>query len=240
MRDFGEHYLCLKKRKKSELVTKVPCLLRRLTMEDKEDALALHRAMAANANPEIFVPGTDEDFLRILDGEGVVLGVQDEKRIICMRTVLFQTHDDEVLREDMGLLPDQMERMAFIDYCVVHRDYRGNNLQFLTYYYMEDLLWEDFDYLYTTVSPRNIFSLRNVMDCGFYAFQLKECYGGHMRYLLRKDLKHSPSIRMKRHESALLRDYSAQQPILSGGKVGYRLMRNTSGIWMVFGTLVKK
>ncbi|MDR1979712.1 MAG: hypothetical protein LBQ42_13335 [Synergistaceae bacterium] len=239
MKDFGEHHLCLKKRKKSEFFTKIPCVLRRLTMEDKDEALALHRAMAASATPDIFVPGTDEDFLHILEGGGAVLGVQEGRRIVCMRTVLFQTHDDEILREDMGLLPDQMTRMAFMDYCVVHRDYRGNNLQFLTYYYMEDLLWEDFDYLYTTVSPRNVFSLRNVMDCGFYAFQLKERYGGHMRYLLRKDLKHSPSIRMKRHASAPLRDYPAQQSLMEGGKVGYRLARHISGIWMLFGTLVK-
>lgn len=239
MKEFGEYRLCLKKRKKSDFFTKVPCILRRLTMKDKEEALALHRAMALRANPEIFVPGSDEEFLRILAGDGVVLGVQDEKRIVCMRTVLFETHDDEVLMEDMKLLPDQMQRMAFVEYCIVHRDYRGNNLQFLTYYFMEDLLWEDFDYLYTTVSPRNIFSLRNVMDCGFYAFHLKERYGGYMRYLLRKDLKHSPSVRMKRHMSALLHDYPVQQRIMEDGKVGYRLVRNMSGVWMQFGTLLK-
>ena len=239
MKDFGEYRLCLKKRKKSELFTKVPCIVRRLTMEDKEEALALHRAMARNANPETFVPGTDDDFLYILGGGGVVFGITDGRRIVCMRTVLFQTHDDEVLRENMGLLPDQMERMAFVEYCVVHRDYRGNNLQFLTYCFMEDYLWDDFDYFYTTVSPRNIVSLRNVMDCGFYAFQMKECYGGHMRYLLRKDLKQSPSIRMKRHVGAPVRDYPAQQEILRDGKVGYRLVRNTAGFWMMFGTLAK-
>lgn len=239
MKDFGEHRLCLNRRRKSELVSKVPCVLRRLTMDDKDEALALHRALAANANPEIFVPGTDEEFLSILEGSGVVLGVRDEKRIICMRTVLFETHDDEVLREDMKLLPDQMQRMAFVEYCIVHRDYRGNNLQFLTYCFMEDLLWDDFDYFYTTVSPRNIFSLRNVMDCGFYAFGLKERYGGHMRYLLRKDLKQNLSIRMKRHVGALLHDYPTQQRIIDEGLVGCRLVRNTAGVWMLFGTPIK-
>ncbi|MDR2180612.1 MAG: hypothetical protein LBP21_09905 [Synergistaceae bacterium] len=238
MREFGEHYLCLKKQKKADF-TKTSCVLRRLTLEDKDEALALHRVMSASANPETFVPGTDEDFLHILEGAGVVLGVQEGKRIVCMRTVLFQPHDDEVLSEDMGLLPHQMKRMAFIEYCVVHRDYRGNNLQFLTYYHMENLLWEDFDYLYTTVSPRNIFSLRNVMDCGFYAFQLKERYGGYMRYLLRKDLKHSTSIRTKRHESVLLHNYSAQQHIMEKGKVGYRLIRSMTGTRMAFGALTK-
>jgi hypothetical protein len=168
-----------------------------------------------------------------------VLGVQDGKRIVCMRTVLFQPHDDEVLREYMGLLPDQMERMAFVDYCIVHRDYRGNNLQFLTHCYMEAFLWDDFDYLYTTVSPRNVYSLRNVLDCGFYAFQLKERYGGYMRYLLRKDLKNGSSVRTRRHENAPLRDYRAQQDIIKRGKVGYRLVRNMSGIWMAFGALIK-
>jgi len=239
MKDFGEYHLCLKKRKKSEFFVKVPCILRRLTMDDKEEALALHRVMASNANPELFIPGTDEEFLHILDGGGVVLGIHDGRRIVCMRTVLFETHDEEVLREDMKLLPDQIRRMAFIEYCVVHRDYRGNNLQLLTYFFMEDLLWDDFDYFYTTVSPRNLYSLRNVLDCGFYAFQLKERYGGHMRYLLRKDVKHSPSIRTKRHVSAPLRDYRTQQIVMNENLVGYRLVRNTSGVWMLFGRLIK-
>jgi hypothetical protein len=239
MKDFGEYHLCLKKRKKSEFFVKVPCILRRLTMDDKEEALALHRVMASNANPELFIPGTDEEFLHILDGGGVVLGIHDGRRIVCMRTVLFETRDEEVLREDMKLLPDQIRRMAFIEYCVVHRDYRGNNLQLLTYFFMEDLLWDDFDYFYTTVSPRNLYSLRNVLDCGFYAFQLKERYGGHMRYLLRKDVKHSPSIRTKRHVSAPLRDYRTQQIVMNENLVGYRLVRNTSGVWMLFGRLIK-
>jgi hypothetical protein len=207
-------------------------------MENKGEALALHRAMASKAHPELFVPGTDEDFLHILDGGGVVLGVQEASgRIVCMKTMLFRPRDGDVTGEELGLLPRQMERMACIDYCVVHRDYRGNNLQFLTHFYLENFLWEDYDYLYTTVSPRNVFSLRNVMSCGFYAFQLKERYGGHMRYLLRKDLKHSPSIRMKRRDSAALRDYSIQQNIMNDGKVGYRLVRHLSGLRMLFGAL---
>ncbi|MDR1379289.1 MAG: hypothetical protein LBJ36_09615 [Synergistaceae bacterium] len=196
--------------------------------------------MASKAEPELFVPGTDGDFLYILEGGGVVIGVQEKSgRIICMRTMLFQPRGDENPNEDVNLLPHQLKRMAFIDYCIVHRDYRGNNLQFLTYFYLENSLWEDYDYLYTTVSPRNVFSLRNVMNCGFYAFQLKERYGGHMRYLLRKDLKHSPSIRMKRHESASLRDYPVQQRIMNSGKVGYRLVHHVSGLRMLFGAIEK-
>ena len=238
MKDFGEYHLCLKKHEKAGFFTKTKCVLRRLSMDDKDEALALHRTMAGGANHEIFVPGTDDNFLRILE-EGVVLGIHDGKRVICMRTVIFEADDEGFLDEDMGLSPGQMGRVAFSDYCIVHGGYRGNNLQFLTYYHMEAFLWDDFDYLCTTVSPRNIVSLRNVLLCGFYAFQLKERYGGHMRYLLRKNMKDGGVIRTKRHESALVRDYRAQQEIMNRGKVGYRLMRSTSGIWMAFGSLVK-
>ena len=239
MKNFGEYCLCLKKREKAGSFTMTPCVLRRLSMDDKDEALAFHRALAVEANHDIFVPGTDENFLGILEGKGIVLGIHDGKRIICMRTLFFQTDDEEILNEDMGLSTAQMKRMAFLDYCIVHSDYRGNNLQFLTYSHIEAFLWDDFDYLYTTVSPRNIVSLRNIINCGFYAFQLKERYGGYMRYLLRKDLKDGSSIRTKRHENALLRDYRAQQDIIGRGKVGYRLVRSMSGLWMAFGTLVK-
>lgn len=239
MRDWGEYSLCLRRRRKSEMFTMVPCVLRRLTTADRHEALKLHRAVARNANPEIFVSGTDEDFLNILEGRGVVLGIQEGDRIVCMRTVLFETHDEDLLREDMGLLPDQKPRMAFIDYCIVHQDFRGNNLQYLTYCHMENLLWDDFDYFCTTVSPRNFYSLSNVLGCGFYAFRLKPCYGGYMRYILRKDLKHAPSIRTKKHVSALIFDHERQQEFLKNGLVGYRLLHHHSGVWMRFGTLIR-
>ena len=232
VRDFGEFRLCLRKKDKSKRFTKTPCVLRRLSMADNDVALALDRAVGAGARPEIFVAGADGDFLRILDGGGAALGVLEGRKIVCMRTVLFHPPVDGPLPE--GVPP---ERAAFIDYCVVHQDYRGNNLQFLTYYHLENFLWEEFDHLYTTVSPRNIFSLRNVMDCGFYAFQMKELYGGYMRYVLRKDLKHRPSIRMKRPASAPIRDYFAQQRLMDAGKVGYRLARHASGMWMLFGNI---
>jgi hypothetical protein len=93
---------------------------------------------------------------------------------------------------------------------------------------MEAYLRDNYDSLYVTVSPRNLVSLRNIISCGFQAFQLKELYGGHMRYILRKDLKASFFIRTKRHESALLRDYRAQQNLMNKGKVGYRLLRSMS------------
>lgn len=239
MRPFGEYPLCLRRRKKSELFTMTPCLLRRLTMEDKDEALKLHRAVARNAHPEIFVAGSDEDFLNILEGRGVVLGIQEGDRIVCMRTVLFESHDEDLIREDMGLLPDQRPRMAFVEYCIVHQDFRGNNLQYLTYCYMENFLWDDFDYFCTTVSPHNLYSLNNVLSCGFYAFRLKPCYGGYMRYLLRKDLKHAPSIRTKKHVGALVSDYGRQQEFLESGMVGYRLIHHHSGVLMRFGTLIR-
>ncbi|MDR2529495.1 MAG: hypothetical protein LBD04_10875 [Synergistaceae bacterium] len=234
MRDFEEFRLCLRKKEKSKRFTKTPCVMRRLSMADKDEALALHRAMAAGARPEVFVPGSDENFLRILDGDGAALGVLEGRKIVCMRTALFRPPNDGPL----GL--PQVERAAFIDYCIVHRDYQGNNLQFLTYYHLENFLWEEFDHLYTTVSPRNVFSLRNVIGCGFYALQMQELYGGHMRYVLRKDLKHCPSIRMKRPSGAPIRDYPAQQRLMDAGKVGYRLVRHISGLWMLFGRLAHR
>ena len=239
MKTFGEHPLSLKRQSKPGMFTLTPCCLRRLTMDDHEAALALHRAISQNANPKLFVSGSDEDFLRILEGEGIVLGVDDGKKIVCMRTVLFDTHDEGIPREAMKLLPEQWTRMAFMEYCIVRQEFRGNNLQFLTYNYLESLLWDDFDYFYTTVSPLNVFSLRNVLSYGFYVFQLKECYGGYMRYLFRKNLKDSTSIYLNKNISAPVSDYAAQQAFLNEGKVGYRLARHHTGLRMRFGTLMR-
>lgn len=234
---FREQRLCLRKHAGAQEYGNVPCLLKRLTMDDYEKVDTLHEKIAENTSRELFIPTTEEDLTAILSGEGIGLGIEYDGKLICLRLLMFESHVS-LAEETLCFADWGSEKSCFMETCIVDKDFRGNNLQFLTYYHIENLLWGHFDSIWSTVSPHNIFSFRNILHCGFYAYELKECYGGYMRFLLRKGLTNRVMIDAHKYNRAKVTDYEKQQAILAQHKVGYRMNRNSAGSWMLYAPII--
>ncbi len=234
---FREQHLYLRKHIGALEYGNVPCLLKRLTMEDYEKVNALHEEIAENTSRELFIPTTVEDLTAILTGDGIALGIEHNSKLICLRLLMFESHVS-LSKETLSFADWSSENSCFMETCIVDKDFRGNNLQFLTYYHMENLLWGHFDSIWSTVSPHNIFSFRNILHCGFYAFELKECYGGYMRFLLRKGLTNRIMIDTHKYNRAKVTDYEKQQALLAQHNVGYRMNRNSAGSWMLYAPII--
>jgi len=230
---FREQRISLRKHAGSQQYTNAPCLLKRLTMDDFDNVRKLHNEIVDTTSRELFIPTDNEDLTAILSGNGIGLGVECDGELICLRLLMFESHVP-LSEETLSFSTWGQERSCFMETCVVHRDFRGNNLQFLTYFHIESILWGYFDSIYSTVSPFNIFSLRNILQCGFYACELKECYGGYMRLLLRKGIKNRFVIDTHSYERAKITDYAKQQALLAQHKVGYRMNHNSKGTWMLY------
>lgn len=233
LNNFREQCISLRKHAGAQKYTNAQCTLKRLTMDDFDKVSDLHDEVVESTSRELLIPTTDEDLTDILSGNGIALGVECEGRLICVRLLMFENHL-ELSEETMSFSTWGSERSCFMETCIVHRDFRGNNLQFLTYFHIESLLWDDFDSIYTTVSPHNIFSLRNILQCGFYVCELKECYGGYMRFLLRKGLHNRLMIDTHSYKRAKITDYTKQQALLGQHEVGYRMNHNSKGTWMLY------
>ena len=82
----------------------------------------------------------------------------------------------------------EWEHWANADSAIVHADFRGNGLQRLMLEAALPLFPKKITHIGATVSPQNQYSLHNALASGFAIVSRREMYGGHDRYLLKKDL----------------------------------------------------
>lgn len=212
----------------------VPCVMSALGPEDLDDAVRIHDEVAHGLSRDIFVPSSHEEIERYLCGEGLAVGIKHEGRLICLRTAILDREWARYTAESMGLSPKAAEGAACTGFCVVDKEFRGNNVQFLSQYYAENIIAASCDKILTTVSPYNIFSLHNVLDCNYRIIGLKEVYGGHIRYVLRKEFRPAFPLWTHWHVQIPIRDFDRQRSALAAGTVGYKLARKPSGMHVLY------
>lgn len=212
----------------------VRCMTSLMTPEDIDEAEKFHRRITRGLSRDIFVPTGKPDLDRLLGDEGIALGIWFEKKLICMRAIV--TGEDwmnEILIK-MGHEPDDDNKTAFTEHCIVDREFRGNNMQFLTHYRLENYLAERFDRILTTVAPVNVFSLDNIFACNFVVTGLKELYGGHLRYIMEKDYVSAVPIWTHGHLVIPRSNVEMQQQVLAQGYVGYKMIRKNRGFSILY------
>lgn len=216
---------------RSEIVC---CMMSLMTPDDADEAEKLHRRVTRGLSQEIFVPTSQADTVRLLGDEGIAFGIWYEKKLICMRTIITGEEWINELLFKMGLEPDDDNRTAFTEFCIVDKEFRGNNMQFLTHYLLENSVTERFDRILTTVSPLNVFSLQNIFDCNFVVVGLKELYGGHLRYIMEKNFV-SPSPIWRNEDLMVPRsNVEMQQQLIKQGYVGYKMIRRNRGFAILY------
>jgi len=184
-------------------------------------------------NKDILEPLSSEEFLYILEGQGLLIGAFVAGELIAFRAVLVPELDDEHLGYSIGLVKESdLKRVLYQEISNVHPDFRGYGLQkILARVIMQQIDTEDFDYIAATVMPYNIASLKDKFSQGFYIVKLKYAYGNKLRYVFALDLKNK-----KRFDGKIVTismgDVDAQQKILQEGFVGIA-MKQLADDWVV-------
>ncbi|MDR1650765.1 MAG: hypothetical protein LBR87_03165, partial [Synergistaceae bacterium] len=195
----------------------VKCEMGRMTPDDLDEALKLHARVTRGLSMEIFVQTPEDDMRRLLGDDGVSLGVWFENRLVCMRALMTDGGWVNETLGHMGIEPDAARRTAYMDHCIVDREFRGNNVQFLTYYSMEHYIAERYDTMYTTVSPKNSFSLQNILSSNYVVVGIKDLYGGYLRLIMRKKLSMGMPIWAHGHHVVPLADIKRQRELVADG-----------------------
>ncbi len=139
-------------------------------------------------HPDWFAATSREENIRLIKEPNVILGVYDGDRLAAYGSVGFLGDSPDNLGWDLGFAREEAHRCAVLDTIVVDSAYRGLGLQ-------RELIRSCVDHakeimpeckILATVSPDNIYSLRNVQAEGFEVPAQKEKYGGKMRYILEK------------------------------------------------------
>lgn len=162
----------------------------RLTAEQLSEILALQqRVLGALTTGAFLQPLTEEEFLPILKGKGIMIGAYYKERLIAFRAMLEPEIDAEQLGLDAGLQDSELDKVIYSEISNVDPDFRGNGLQTL----LGKLIFQEVDerrfhYICATVAPFNIASLKDKFALGMQIVALKEKYGNLLRYVFIKSI----------------------------------------------------
>lgn len=186
---------------------------------------------AALEDPNILQPLSEAELVHILRGNGVMLGVFVEERLVAFRALLKpEVNEEEHLGLDVGAA--DLSKVLYQEISNVHPDYRGHGLQkLMAGWIMKEVDMTQFDWVCATVMPYNIASLKDKFAQGMYVYALKLKYGGKLRYVFGKHL-HTPCSLGKRQVTVAMGDTETQQQLLEEGFIGTS-MEPAGDDWLV-------
>ncbi len=186
---------------------------------------------AALEDPNILQPLSEAELVHILRGNGVMLGVFVEERLVAFRALLKpEVNEEEHLGLDVGAA--DLSKVLYQEISNVHPDYRGHGLQkLMAGWIMKEVDMTQFDWVCATVMPYNIASLKDKFAQGMYVYALKLKYGGKLRYVFGKHL-YTPCSLGKQQVTVAMGDTETQQQLLEAGFIGTS-MEPAGDDWLV-------
>ena len=167
-----------------------------LTVDDIPAIDELQQAVvAALPDPNILQPVSDDELRFMLEGNGLMIGLYIEEKLIAFRALLHPSVDEEHLGYDIGLKDDALHEVLYQEISNVHPDYRGHGLQRkMADYIMSQVDLNKYPIICATVMPYNIASLKDKFSQGMHIAALKYKYGGKLRYVFAKYLTKTPQF----------------------------------------------
>lgn len=215
-----------------------PFYVRFLNKQDIFEILHLQNTVRQSLEVADFLqPLTLQEYEHILNGNGSMIGVFVDNRLIAFRAMLIpEVHDPEHLGIDLGLNKLQRQKMLYSEISNVHPNFRGNRLQT----YMGKLLFAQIDqqlfqYIATTVAPFNIASLKDKLALNMEIRALKEKYNGKLRYILFRDLYLTKNEKLYTDKQEVnLNDIKKQQQLLQLGYQGNSIYQANNTFWVTY------
>lgn len=184
-------------------------------------------------NKDILQPLSEDEFISILEGQGLLIGAFMTEELIAFRAVLIPELDAEHLGYAIGLVNESdLKRVLYQEISNVHPKFRGYGLQkTLAAIIMQQIDTTKFNYVAATVMPYNIASLKDKFSQGFYIVSLKYAYGAKLRYVFALDLHNQPRFEEEK-VTISMGDVEAQQKLLQEGFVGVS-MKSLGDDWVI-------
>ncbi|WRP06286.1 GNAT family N-acetyltransferase [Rossellomorea aquimaris] len=215
--------------------TDEPYTVRVLGREHLRQILDLQETVVEELNEKSSLqPLSQEEFIYILEGNGLMIGAFTRSGLIAFRALLIPPIDDEHLGHDIGLAAEELPQVIYQEISVVHPVYRGNRLQqTLAYLIMDEMknLDQTFTYVACTVAPFNIPSMKDKFKQGMQIKALKHKYNQQLRYIFVKRLDGKGEREIYKVEIVPIADVFKQQEILKAGWRGISLESDDSVVY---------
>lgn len=192
-----------------------------------------YEVVEALPNKAILQPLDEGELSFILQGNGIMIGVFVEGKLIAFRALLEPEIDDEHLGYDIGLsTEEELKKVLYQEISNVHPEFRGFGLQrTMADIIMQQIDTSKFNIVCATVMPGNIASLKDKFSQGMHVAALKYKYGGKLRYVFMKELT-EVHYNWTEEKFILMDDTEGQQKLLKEGFIGLS-MKKTGDNWLV-------
>ena len=215
------------------LKEEIPFYIRELYLDDLANILDVQNEVVdVLENSESLATLSKEEFEFILSGNGRLLGVFADDRLIAFRSTLVPEVDNEHLGLDVGLDITELSTVIYQEISSVSPLYRGHGLQrLMAVVLMKQLEMGQFRYVCATVAPFNIPSLKDKFSQQMEIAALKEKYGGMLRYVFVKNLRCIQNV-YNGERLIPMEDTVTQQKLLADGWRGTGMAETLDG-WIV-------
>ena len=199
-----------------------------LSASDLDAVYELHlAATGAVGRPELIKPETRDFFERILAGGGSIVGFVSGEKLVGYGVLQFDLPPAEDARPLLGLAPN--DRLAKLAGAAVLPDAWGGGIHDeLIHLRVDEARRAGIGHLYATSAPGNLRSWPNLVDAGFAVRAIVEKYGGHLRYILHRDLAAAEQQNAQGVWCAA-EDTERQRSLIAAGYAGTRWRRRADG-----------
>ncbi|WP_432352453.1 GNAT family N-acetyltransferase [Sporosarcina sp. A2] len=207
-----------------------------LTMNDLPEIKQLQTKVIDHLSEKSFLqPLTDEEFVYILEGNGMLVGVHFGGRLIAFRALLDPGDDPEHLGEDAGIPPDQWGAVLYSEITNVDPEFQGNGLQRqLGKIVMDEVDTDRYKFVCTTVAPFNIASIKDKFELGMHIAALNVKYETLTRYIMMKNLVHETCVEDASTFEVDMGDTHQQQELLKQGWIGISIQPCEEGFTVTY------
>ena len=217
----------------------VPYTMKFLDESYLEQVLDLQKMIVQNLpSPDLLQPFPPDFMRQHVRSKGRIIGVLADQGLIAFRAFYFPDVDDHEwnLGFDIGLQGSELTKVANLQMVCVNPLYRGNQLGLKMNRHAIRFLKEETDYIHlcATVHPRNHWNVRVLMKSGFVIRNLKEKYGGKLRYIVYQNLKNPIKIMSSSKVLVKHMDIDEQKKMLKSGFLGIDLLESLQGFQVVF------
>ena len=204
-----------------------------------EQVLDLQEMIVQNLPSADLLQPFAPDFMRQhVRNKGRIIGVLAAQGLIAFRAVYFPDIDDHEwnLGFDIGLQKTELAKVANLQMVCVNPLYRGNQLGLKMNRRAIRFLREDTDFIHlcATVHPRNHWNVKILMKSGFVIRNLKEKYGGKLRYIVYQNLREAIKIMSNDKVYVKHMDIDEQKKVLKSGFLGIDLLESLHGFQVLF------
>ncbi|TYP74549.1 GNAT family N-acetyltransferase [Paenibacillus methanolicus] len=140
-------------------------------------------------SPDLFAMGDEAYLLEHMEELGEIYGAFMKGALVAYTVLAFPGLDERNLAREFGVPEEELSRVAVLEATVVHETARGHGLQRRFHDLRERRARErGCLYLYSTVHPDNLPSIRNLEAAGLSLRFTRPMYGGKMRHCYAKRL----------------------------------------------------